>query len=120
MSYRLRMTPGWKNIPLQMMQQGVARMATDIHAQAVRNAPIMHREDYTASQWRHAAPGALRNSGRFTRKGKLTWAVIFGGNGVDYAALRETTNRLHPETRFYLKRAGESAQARFASYFGRV
>lgn len=106
MSYRLRMVPGWKNIPLQMMQQGVARMATDIHAQAVRNAPYKS--------------GALRNSGRFTRKGKLTWAVIFGGNGVDYAALRETTNRLHPETRFYLKRAGESAQARFASYFGRV
>lgn len=104
--YKLTMKPGWQDIPLQMMAQGIARMATDIHGQAVRNAPYR--------------TGALRNSGRFTRKGKLTWAVIFGGNGVDYAALRETTNRLHPETRFYLKRAADSAQAKLASYFGKV
>ena len=106
MRYRLHINSGWKNVPLQVMQLGVARMATDIHGMAVRNAPYR--------------TGALRNSGRFTRKGTLTWAVIFGGNGVDYAAIRETTNHLHPGTRFYLKRAGESAQARYASYFGRV
>ena len=105
-SYKLRINQGWKGQATHSIDLGLARMATDIHRMAVLNAPFK--------------TGALRNSGRFRRNGVLSWSVIFGNNAVPYAALREVENKKNPGTRFYLKRAGETATARAASYFGRI
>lgn len=62
--------------------------------------------------------GALRTSGRVEEKdekGKLRVAVIYGSDSGDsdikavkYARRRHFENNLHPETKYYLKNAGDT------------
>lgn len=118
-AYRMTYSPKWKNIGTRGINAGLARMAADIHRMAVINAPIAHREDYKPGQWRRMIPGALKNSGRFTGYG-LRYTITFGGGAVPYARVREYQNRLHPDTRFYLQRAGKVAASRGTTYFRKV
>lgn len=103
MGYRFTYNPGWKSKGTQIMRKGLARMLSDIHQQAVLNAPKKSR--------------VLINSGRFNMESGLKGKVTFGGGDVPYAKRREYENKLHPSTRFYLKRAGQSVQSKADSYF---
>lgn len=103
MGYRFTYNPGWKSKGTKIMRKGLARMLSDIHQQAVLNAPKKSR--------------ALINSGRFNMESGLKGKVTFGGGDVPYAKRREYENKLHPSTRFYLKRAGQSVQSKADSYF---
>lgn len=91
------------SLPVKQMEQGMTRMVTDLHSRATANAPIK--------------TGALVNSGKFRQVGDRQWTVSFGGGRVPYARLREYENRLHPGTRFYLKRATEAVSAQWTRYF---
>lgn len=103
MGYRFTYNPGWKSKGTQIMRKGLARMLSDIHQQAVLNAPKKSR--------------VLINSGRLKMESGLKGKVTFGGGDVPYAKRREYENKLHPSTRFYLKRAGQSVQSKADSYF---
>ena len=104
-TYKLNLKP-WRNQTDAVLKTGIARMSLDILNMAMRNAPYR--------------TGALRSSGRTTRVSQYSYAVSFGNSQVNYAYYREFHNNLHPGTRFYLKRAGQSAQARMATYFRKV
>lgn len=103
MGYRFTYDPSWKGRGTRAMQKGLARLAAAIHEQAVKNAPKRSR--------------ALANSGQFTQSGELRYTVKFGGGSVPYAKKREYENKLHPDTRFYLRRARDSAAGRVDSFF---
>lgn len=103
MGYRFTYDPSWKGKGQQVMRKGLAHMLSDIHAQAVLNAPKRSR--------------ALANSGKFKMESGLKGKVVFGGGDVPYAKRREYENKLHPSTRFYLKRAAQSACSKADSYF---
>lgn len=103
-SYRLKLNPSFlEKMSGRQLQQGMARMALDIHNMAQLNAPVK--------------TGALRNSGRYVQAGTYRWIVTFGNGQVPYAAIRERENRLHPNTVRYLGRAADSAKAKYKSYF---
>lgn len=103
MGYRFTYNPGWKSKGQQVMRKGLACMLSDIHSQAVLNAPKKTR--------------ALANSGKFKMETGLKGKVVFGGGDVPYAKRREYENKLHPSTRFYLKRARDSVVQKADSYF---
>lgn len=83
-----------------VLRKGLHRYCENINKQAKTYAPVL--------------TGALRKSGRvedFTTAGELLYSrVVFGGAdvGVPYALRREYENNLHPNTRFYLRRAVEN------------
>lgn len=93
----------------QVMRNGLAHMLTDIHKDAVTNAPIGK-----APEDKH--PGLLKDSGRFKLQGMKGY-VAFGGGRVPYAKRREYENHRHPGTRLYLHRAVAKAQAHADNYF---
>ena len=115
----VRFSDVWQHKYDRGVQRGIKRMATDMHRQAVVNAPIAHRGDYTNGQWKHIVAGALRRSGRITGSG-YSWYITFGGGQVPYARRREFENNLHPETKYWLKRAGETVSAKSESYFKEI
>lgn len=96
----------------QAMRNGLAHMLTDIHKDAVTNAPIGK-----APEDKH--PGRLKDSGRFKLQGMKGY-VAFGGGRVPYAKRREYENHRHPGTRLYLHRAVAKAQAHADNYFQRI
>lgn len=93
----------------QAMQTGLTRMLTDIHRDAVTNAPI-------GSPPEDKHPGLLKASGRFKLQGMKGY-VAFGGSRVPYARRREYENRKHPQTKHYLRNAVNKAAARKDTYF---
>ena len=101
MSYHFRYNGNWPAHGLRQMSVGLVRVSTAVHKQAVINAPKRTR--------------ALANSGKFTQVSPLHYQVVFGGGRVPYARLREYVNHLHPSTRFYLHRAGQSVMANVAA-----
>lgn len=108
MAYRVNLNNDWHNVSFKRAQKGIEKLARDTLGEAAVNAP--------------KKTGNLRKSGiaRRTRNTKngVAWQVKFGGTEkVRYAKLREHSNNLHPATRFYLKRAAESARAKAGSYF---
>jgi len=104
MSYRLQVSADWmRKLSLQQLNKGGVRMMLDILKMASQNAPVRS--------------GALRNSGRLQQLSTLKWRITFGNDRVPYARLREHTNRLHPNTVRYLKRARDTAASRVESYF---
>lgn len=104
MSYRLQLSATWaRKLSTQRLNKGGVRMMTDILKMACQNAPVL--------------TGALRNSGRFQQLSTVKWRVTFGNSRVPYARVREHTNRLHPNTVRYLRRAGNTAASRAKSYF---
>ena len=108
MTYKVRVkfNYSWTTQGRNALGIGLARMVTDIHQRATMLAPV--------------DTGALVNSGRFEKTGDLHYKIIFGNSRVPYAALRERQNRLHPGTRFYLKRAGEYGQRNVNKYFNHI
>ena len=66
MGYRFTYNPSWKIKGTQIMRKGLVRMLSDIHQQAVLNAPKKNR--------------VLINSGRFKMesglKGKVTFRML--------------------------------------------
>jgi len=52
--------------------------------------------------------GALVNDGRVEKNPEGGRSVVFGSNSVPYARRRHFENNLHPQTLYYLQRAGES------------
>lgn len=87
-------------IPLQSMTRGLDHMSQDILNQARMNAPIL--------------TGALRASGGITATGLYSRVIGFG---VPYSTIREFENNLHPNTKYYLKRATTNVLSRAGSYF---
>lgn len=104
MSYRLQLSADWtRKLSTRQLNEGGVRMMTDILKMARRNAPVL--------------TGALRNSGRFQQLSTVKWRITFGNGRVPYARIREYTNRLHPNTVRYLRRARNTAASRARSYF---
>ena len=104
MSYRLQLSADWaRKLSTQQLNEGGAKMMTDILKMARQNAPVL--------------TGALRNSGRFQQISTVKWRITFGNARVPYARIREHVNRLHPNTVRYLQRARNTAASRAKSYF---
>lgn len=87
-------------IPLENMTKGLDKMSQDILNMSRMNAPIL--------------TGALRASGAISSTGLYSRVIGFG---VPYATVREFNNNLHPNTKYYLRRATTSVLNRAASYF---
>lgn len=105
-NYTFTYNPGLVANGRRNINLGLTRMVTDIHSRAVMNAPKLTR--------------ALANSGRFQKTGPMSYTVTFGGGRVRYARVREYYNNLHPNTRFYLKNAGNSVAANASHYFQNI
>lgn len=73
------------------INEALGRMGTAILNRAQLYAPVK--------------TGALRADGRVTQEPN-SMSVIFGGFSVPYARLRHYENNLHPDTKYYLERAG--------------
>lgn len=80
------------------MVRGLLKMGADIASKARFNAPVL--------------TGALRNSIRTTTASNDSVYVLaggqVGGKVVDYALVREYSNRKHPNTTHYMGRAFET------------
>ena len=107
----------WDNKKLGEMDQkaieGLFKLATDIAKQARRNSPIL--------------TGALRNSIRIEKENDKSLVVIAGGMAVNvrlinYAWVREQSNRLHPEKAHYMEKAQKAIMTGnfMKQYFGKV
>ena len=83
-------------IPLTGIQldRATLEIATDIDRGAKTLAP--------------KATGALKKSGKVTRKGAADYVISFGGSSVPYARRRHFENQKSPGTLRYLERAGEA------------
>lgn len=95
-------TRDWGREIEKQLKAGLNAMGTEILNEAVQNAPIL--------------TGALRESGTLTTEG-LTARVRFGNEDVPYARMRHFVNNLHPDTKYYLQRAGDSVTRDAADYF---
>lgn len=102
MAYKLTLKPSYyeKTDKARFVKAG-DRLVNAMLERARQNAPIK--------------TGALRKSGRQTRV-NLQWTVTFGGGNVPYARRREYENNLHPNTKYYLKRAGQWAAGQAEHY----
>lgn len=95
-------TRDWGKEIEQQLKAGLSQMGTEILNEARQNAPIL--------------TGALRESGTLATEG-LTARVRFGNVDVPYARMRHYVNNLHPDTKYYLQRAGDSVARNAADYF---
>lgn len=60
--------------------------------------------------------GDLHDNGRVNQS-KLKVVVAFGGFAVPYARRRHYENNLHPETKYYLERAGNETTKQGVQYY---
>lgn len=74
------------------INEALAKMGATINALAQLYAPVL--------------TGALRADGR-VRLAPNSVTVTFGGYSVPYARRRHYENNLHPDTKYYLERAGD-------------
>ena len=95
-------TRDWGREIEQQLKAGLNQLGTEILNEAVQNAPIL--------------TGALRESGTLTIDG-TTAKIHFGNEDVPYARMRHYVNNLHPDTKYYLQRAGDSVSRNAADYF---
>ena len=106
----------WNDRELSLINKravkGLFQMGYDIAAQARRNAPYL--------------TGALRNTIRVQETSADTVEVIaggsFGGFKVDYAWIREQSNKLHPDRAHYMEKAQNSIMVGnyISKYFGDI
>lgn len=61
--------------------------------------------------------GALINSGQINREGVMEWSVSFGNRQVPYARRRHFENNKNPQTKNYLKNAGDSNMRNFTARY---
>lgn len=99
---RVTTTRDWGREIQQQLKAGLNSLGTEILNEAVQNAPIL--------------TGALRESGTLTVDGTMA-RVRFGNVDVPYARMRHYVNNLHPDTKYYLQRAGDSVTRNAADYF---
>ena len=92
----------WTHEIASQLKDGLNRMGTEILNEARLNAPVRS--------------GDLRKSGTLTIDG-TTARVRFGNVDVPYARMRHYVNNLHPDTKYYLQRAGDSVTRNAADYF---
>lgn len=104
--YYFKYNPGIVEGGKKALQAGLVKMMTDAQNLAKQNAPVL--------------TGALINSSRLSTDGPLTMTLTFGSAAVPYAAIRERENRKHPGTTRYVQRAGQTIQAKAASYFQKL
>lgn len=95
-------TRDWGKEIEQQLKNGLNALGTEILNEAVQNAPIL--------------TGALRESGTLTVDGTMA-RIRFGNEDVPYARMRHYVNNLHPDTKYYLQRAGDSVSRNAADYF---
>ena len=95
-------TRDWGRLIEKQLQAGLNSLGTEILNEAVQNAPIL--------------TGALRASGTLTQEGALA-RVRFGNEDVPYARMRHFVNNLHPDTKYYLQRAGDQVTGHAADFF---
>lgn len=74
------------------INNALSKMGTAIKNRAEMYAPVL--------------TGALRADGRVVKDSPDSVTVRFGGFSVPYARRRHYENNLHPETKYYLERAG--------------
>lgn len=107
MNVRSNIDPLWASKINNGMKIALLDMATDIHRRAVVIAPKDSR--------------ALVNSGKIE---PITdgYKIKFGSDRVPYARRRHFENKLHPGTKGYLSKAGDSvARSDKSKYFkGRI
>lgn len=99
---KISMSPSRLQIPVAAMRVGAVDMMTNIHQDAVINAPKLTR--------------ALANSGRFNKLSDDSWSVSFGNSRVPYAYIRELYNSKNPHTIRYLGRAADKHTAKMETY----
>ena len=95
-------TRDWGREIENQLKAGLNRLGTEILNEARLNAPIRS--------------GDLRKSGALTVDGNMA-KIRFGNTDVPYARMRHFVNNLHPDTKYYLQRAGDSATRNAADYF---
>ena len=95
-------TKDWGREIEQQLKAGLSDMGTEILNEAQQNAPVL--------------TGALRESGTLTVDGNMA-RIRFGNVDVPYARMRHYVNNLHPGTKYYLQRAGDSVSRNAADYF---
>lgn len=95
-------TRDWGREIQQQLKAGLNQLGTEILNEAQQNAPVL--------------TGALRASGTLTVDGS-TARIRFGSVDVPYARMRHYVNNLHPDTKYYLQRAGDSVSRNAADYF---
>lgn len=100
-----KINSGWTDEPMDVISDGLRQMSTAVRSQAVLNAPIK--------------TGALRKSAAIDKQSDTSYLVGFGGTlkPFDYSLIRERVNNLHPSTKYYLQRAGESVARKYSAYF---
>ena len=76
----------------QKIDNALAKMGTAILNRAQMYAPVL--------------TGALRADGRVVKDSPSSVTVRFGGFSVPYARRRHYENNKHPDTKYYLERAG--------------
>ena len=101
-SIRVVTTKDWPREIQRTIKDGLKQMGTEILNEAVQNAPIL--------------TGALRASGTVTQEGGMI-RVRFGSDEVPYARMRHFVNHLHPDTTYYLQRAGDQLTAHSEEFF---
>ena len=99
---RVTTTKDWGRIIEQQLKAGLNSLGTEILNEAVQNAPVRS--------------GDLRRSGTLTVADGMA-RIRFGNEDVPYARMRHFVNNLHPDTKYYLQRAGDSVTRNSADFF---
>lgn len=99
---RVTTSRDWTKEIASQLKTGLSALGTEILNEAVQNAPIL--------------TGALRESGTLTVDG-MAARIRFGNDDVPYARMRHYVNDLHPGTKYYLQRAGDSVSRNATDYF---
>lgn len=84
------------------LDAGVRAMSDAINTLASVKAPVL--------------TGALRSDGR-VEKIENGYAVVYGDSRVPYARRRHFENNLHPQTKYYLRDAGDTIAKRGLGVF---
>ena len=85
------------------INNALAKMGTSILNRAQMYAPVL--------------TGALRADGRVLKESPFSITVRFGGYSVPYARLRHYENNKHPDTKYYLERAGNQVARQGVQYY---
>ena len=99
--FTTKLVSQWTPATSRKLDLKVFDLATRIHRDAMRYAPVL--------------TGNLVASGRVMRKSAGSYQIVFGGGRVPYALRRHYENRAHPSTLRYLERAGNENSRRFIS-----
>lgn len=83
----------WAKVAEINQDDAIQAMARAIDNVAQAKAPVLS--------------GALRSDGAVRKVQRFSYEVKFGDERVPYARRRHFENKLHPQTKYYLKNAGD-------------